>query len=160
MASRDNRQVAAAMAAEMGDFLLAGAIQLAVNVVEANNSGQVPAPIDTGELRASVRPTVGTPSNEAPDKSGSYSNVTEAEVRQAITFGAPSPGDTIWLTWIAAHAVIIAGGRRPDRNGRMIGSLQAPNESWVDPYCLDEALSKLDGWKYLGDGGGGAGVAA
>ncbi len=148
MASFDNRLVAAQIASDVGDFLVAGTVQLAWFVVDANNQGAVPAPIDTGELRASVRPTVGTPSTEEPDTDGPFQNLTEAELRQAAQLGALSPGDTFWLSWIAGHAVIIAGGRRADKNGRMIGSLQAPTESWIDPFGLDEALSRMDQWKF------------
>jgi len=132
--SFDNRKVAAQIASSIGDFLVAGATQLAWFVVDANNSGSVPAPIDTGELRASVRPTVGTPSDEEPDTQGPFQNLTEAELRQAVQLGAMSPGDTLWLSWIARHATIIAGGRRPDRNGPMIGSNQAPTPSSIDPF--------------------------
>lgn len=147
MASFDNRAVAASIAAAIGDFLVAATIQLAVFVAEENNAGAVPAPIDTGELRASLRATVGGFSSEQPNTEGPFTNVSAAEIRQAAQLGALSPGDLFGLTWIADHAVIIEGGRRADKNGRMIGSNQAP-DGWVDPLGIDAATAKMDTWKH------------
>jgi hypothetical protein len=143
-------------ALKVEEFVIAGTAFLGAQIVELNNvggDGAPPAPKDTGNLRGSVRLTVGTPSAEEgvarPARGGSYPLTTEKDVRRAMQLGGFSIGDTLWERWIAPYASIIEAGRTVDKNGRPIGSEQAP-EGWVNKG-IDVALARLANWKWDGD---------
>lgn len=130
-------------------FVIAGAIEFARGVVELNNEGgdsAPPAPIDTGELRGSVRITIGQTSAEQSSESPPYPLTRPSDVARAVQLGGFDLGDTLYETWIAAHATIIELGRQRDKNGRMIGSEQAP-DGWLWP-AVETQLSRMDSWRY------------
>lgn len=140
-------------AAQVEQFVIAGAAYVMEQLVELNNEGgdnAPPAPIDTQNLRGSLRITVGTPSREKgearPVRGGDYPLTTRREARMAIQNGGFAVGDTLWARWTAPYANIIDGGRRPDKNGRMIGSEQAP-DGWVEQGA-EAAMVRLQHWKW------------
>ena len=142
-----NAATMAAMSAEVDAFGVAAVIATAQTVVEYNNQGgpgAPPAPIDTGELRGSVRLTIGTPSSESPD-SPPFSLVTYADIARAFQLGGFSLGDPVILSWIAEHAAIIDGGRRMGSRG-MLGSEQAP-DGWVEQDA-EAAAATMRSWKF------------
>ena len=148
-----NQDLMLRAAGDIEAFVIAGAAELAANIVDANNAGggqATPAPIDTGQLRGGVRVTINEPSSEEgearPSHARSYPLTSGKDVRKAIQLGGMQVGDTIWERWIAPYANIIEGGRTTDKNGREIGSLDAA-EGWVWT-CIDEAISRLDRWRY------------
>lgn len=140
-------------AAEVDQFVVGAAAYFIEQVVTLNNEGgdsAPPAPIDTQNLRGSLRVTVGSPSGEAgearPYHGGSYPLTRPAEARRVLQLGGFNLGDVVWARWIAPYANIIDGGRRTDRNGRPIGSLQAP-DGWV-AQGIAVALLRLSRWRY------------
>lgn len=148
MTTTRNQVEMARMRAEIDRFVLAGALHFARGVLELNNAGgggAPPAPIDTGELRGSPRVTVGHPSNEGPD-SPPFRLTAVADLNRAAQLGGFAVGDTLYITWVAAHANIIEGGRRLGSHGRMLGSLQAP-DGWVWPG-VEVMLVRMDTWRH------------
>jgi hypothetical protein len=134
--------------AAVHDFVIAGALAFARGVLELNNAGgdgAPPAPIDTRELRSSVRATVGSPSNESSG-GGPYRVRRAGMINRAAQLGGFAVGDTFYLTWTAKHANIIEGGRRMGSHGRMLGSLQAP-DGWVWP-AVEVMLVRMDTWRH------------
>jgi hypothetical protein len=124
---------------------------MARGVVELNNEGgdgAPPAPIDKGELRGSPRVTTGAPSQEQSSETPPYPLTRPSDVARAVQLGGFDLGDTLYVTWIAAHAAIIEGGRRRDKRGRMIGSEQAP-DGFLWP-AVETQLSRMDRWRYPG----------
>lgn len=143
-------------------FIVAAATKVAVDIVMLNNdggSGAVPAPKDTGQLRGSPRVTINESSSEQgerrPSRAKSYPLTGASDVRKAVQLGGMEMGDTLWISWIAPYANIIDGGRRPDKNGRMIGSEQAP-DGWV-AKGIEVAIERLQEWEWnggeIGEGG-------
>lgn len=140
-------------AAHVEQFVIAGAAHFMEQLVELNNEGgdgAPPAPIDTGNLRGSMRVTVASPSREKgvarPVRGEDYPLTNRRDARQAIQLGGFKVGDTLWARWIAPYANIIDGGRRPSSRGWMIGSNQAP-EGWVE-QCAEVALARLQHWTW------------
>lgn len=139
-------------------FVLAGAAQLAEDLVDVNNrggDGAPAAPKDTGNLRGSLRLTVGTPSGEVgearPKRATAYPLTTGRDARRAIQLGGFAIGDVLWFRWIAPYANIIDAGRGVDQNGRPIGSEQAP-DGWVEQGA-DVAIARLTRWRWEGGPG-------
>lgn len=154
--STTNADLMMKAAMRMEDFVVAGTAFLAAQIVDANNNGTdgaPPAPKDTGNLRGSVRVTAGTPSTEEgerrPKHGGDYPLTTETDIRRAMQLAGFSLGDTLWERWIAPYGNIIEAGRTVDKNGRAIGSEQAP-DGWVH-LGIDVALARLASWKWDGD---------
>ena len=136
-----------AAVAEIRQVPVAAAIAFGVGMVELTNTGgdgAPPAPIDTGELRSSPRATINSPSTETSSRP--YSLVQGSDVRRAAQLGGMTLGDNHYITWIAAHANIIEGGRRIGSHGRMLGSEQAP-DGWVWPGVEVMSL-RMDSWRY------------
>lgn len=147
MPGRNVREMAR-MAAGVEAFVQAGAIHFVQGVVQLNNEGgggAPPAPVDKHELRGSPRVTINSPSRERP-AAPPLALLTHADVARSIQLGGFDLGDVIWVAWIAEHANIIEPGRRPDRTGRMIGSLQAP-DGWVWP-AIETMLVRIRRWRY------------
>lgn len=145
-----------AAAARLEQFVVAGTAFLGSTIVQLNNvggEGAPPAPKATGNLRGSVRVTVGSPSTEEgvarPTHGSSYPLTTEKDVRRAMQLAGFSVGDVLWERWIAPYAAIIEGGRTVDKNGRPIGSEQAP-DGWINKD-IDVALARLGNWRWDGD---------
>jgi hypothetical protein len=137
-------------------FVIAGASFLIEQIVELNNEGgdgAPPAPVDTRQLRGSLRITVGEPSSEQgerrPVRGGAYPLTSARDARRSLQLAGLTVGDVIWGRWIAPYANIIEEGRRPDRNGRMIGSEQAP-DGWVH-LGIDVAVARLSHWTWDGE---------
>lgn len=100
-------------------------IDLAIDITaETVDTANKITPVDTGELIGSARVTLNMPSRDASARP--YIPLTGKEIRKSAQLLGMSIGDSLVLTWVAGHALIIEGGRRPDRRGRMIGSEQAP----------------------------------
>ncbi|HAX82095.1 MAG TPA: hypothetical protein DCY40_05975 [Actinobacteria bacterium] len=137
------------LAAQIERFARAGVRQTARNLVQATTARQgiAPgAPVATGQLKGSLRLTRNQPSAEEPVERPFYPVMGDAEVDAVM--GEFELGDSLHLRWIAKHANIIEGGRRPDKRGRMIGSEQAP-DGFVH-LGRDEALEQMDRWRYDG----------
>lgn len=129
-------------------FAEAGAKEVSRQLVLAATGSEIPPglAVDTNEQRASVRVTINTPSSEVPVERTFYPLPGDAEIDAAhADFRL---GDTIWHKWIAEHANILEGGRRPDRHGRMIGSEQTPDGAVH--LARDRALSRMDRWRFQG----------
>jgi hypothetical protein len=153
--STENRAIMEQAVAHVEQFVLAGAAYAAEQLVELNNSGgdgAPPAPKNTGNLRGSLRLTVNTPSAEVgvsrPSRGGSYPLTTSRDARRAIQLGGFQIGDVLWFRWIAPYANIIDLGRGVDKNGRPIGSDQAP-DGWVQPD-VDVTVARLSRWRWPG----------
>lgn len=110
--------------------------------------GQAPgAPVDTGELRGSIRFTLNTPSTEKPNPGRRHHPIPGA-VEFDRSIEGFRLGMVIWGKLLARHALIIEGGRRKDKNGREIGSTRAPDGYlWL---AIDETGSIMRRWKYRG----------
>lgn len=152
-----NREIMLRAAESVEDFVVAGVIQLGVGIVNANNlgmDGAPAAPFDTGNLRGSVEVTVNTPNADEGIRNprqhgGPFPLTTEADVRRGVQLGGFQLGDTLWERWTAPYAHIIDQGRTVDKNGRPIGSEQAP-DGWVD-LGIDAAVASMAHWRYVRD---------
>jgi len=150
-----NQEIMLRAASSVENFVLAGTIQLGVEIVNANNlgmDGAPPAPIDTGNLRGSLEISVGVPNadegiSNPRQHGGPFPLTTEADVRRAVQLGGFQIGDTLWERWTAPYANIIEKGRTVDKNGRPIGSEQAP-DGWVH-LGIDVAVARMAHWRYL-----------
>lgn len=118
-------------------------IRRLVNTTTARQGVAPGAPVDTGELRGSVRVTVGAPSVEEPRQRTFYPIPDDAAVDAALV--GYTLGDIIWLTWIAEHAASIDAGRRVV-GGRTYGSLQAP-DGFVD-LGIQESIAQMERWVF------------
>lgn len=149
-----NAAIMAQAAASVRTFAEAGVRRFCHTLANASTmaQGRAPgAPVGTfgktsrqpGELRGSLRVTLDSPSTEEPTPRPYHPIPGDAEVDAALA--SWSLGRPIWFRWIAGHAHIIEGGRRPSSRGFMIGSDQAPDGFvWL---ARDEALADLDGWR-------------
>jgi hypothetical protein len=140
----------ARLAAQVTAFAEEGARQTARTLARTitYREGKAPgAPVDTGELRGSLRFTVGEPSTEQPQKGRRFHAAAGAvEVDQSLE--SFRLGMLIWGRIISRHALIIEGGRRKDKRGRDIGSLRAPDGYvWL---AIDETGSVMRRWKFRG----------
>lgn len=148
----DNRAEIERMITNIRRFAEDGCREVVRKIATASNaSPSASAPVGTfgktsdhpGELRGSLRVTLNGFSQEESPSQPFYPLFGEAEVDAALVDF--QLGDLIGMAWIARHANIIQGGRRPDRHGRMIGSEQRP-DGWVH-LARDEALSQMDRWR-------------
>lgn len=145
-----NRELMLRASMDVDRFIVAAVEEIMQQIVRltSRRGERAPgAPKDTGELRGSVRVTVGAVSEESPVKTAFYPIIGEDEVRAALA--SYQPGDVVWGRWIAKHAAIIEGGRRLSKRGFMIGSVQAPDGFlWI---AIDEAWSIMARWKFGAD---------
>lgn len=148
MADRNRREMER-LARELRRFAVAGTRQVTRELVRATTArqGEAPgAPVASGEARGSLRLTLDQPSTEEPVERPFYPVMGDAEVD--ALFSDFTLGDSVHLRWIARHANILEGGRRPDKRGRMIGSEQAP-DGFVH-LGRDEAISRMERWRFDG----------
>ena len=98
---------------------------------------QEATPVDKRHAKASYTVELGALASGFPQKSNAKSHSVPAARGLAIAgMSGGDIGDDVAVGNVAGHSAIIAGGRRPDSNGRMIGSEQAP-----DPY-IPKSISK------------------
>lgn len=148
-----NRAEMERLASAIEDFVVEGAraaVRTLVQTASVRSGGAPGAPVATGELRGSPRVSLNSVSSDKPAKAAFYPIVGAAEVDQATA--ALKLGDIVYIKWIAEHANIIEGGRRQDKRGRMIGSIQASG-GFVRP-AMDESVSRMRRWPYTGGGSG------
>lgn len=117
-----NLEVMRKAAAEYKAAVVEGQVLLLAELVTRATSA---VPVATGELRSSaVVSKNGTVASRR--KRGRVGRLpTRSLIEIDLRALRPKLGDTLSASWIAKHANIIEGGRRRDRNGRMIGSTQA-----------------------------------
>jgi hypothetical protein len=118
------------MAKALEAYVVRAAKETVHTLVRTATYGEGRAPgvaVAEGELRGSLRITLNNPTTEKPPERSNarfHPIIGAVEVDQALQ--GLQLGQVIWLVWIARHALIIEGGRRQDKNGRMIGSLRNP----------------------------------
>ena len=110
----------------------------AVTAGRGNSKG---TPVEFGEALGGWRFGKGPDSN-VPRQAAFYPILGAVEVDGVLI--SWNPGDQLVWWNNVPHAVILAGGRRPDRNGRMIGSIQAP-DGWIE-QSETEARAHMRGW--------------
>ena len=127
-------------------------LTLALTAGRGNSPG---TPVDTREARGGWR--FGTqPTSEVPPKAAFYSILGALEVDQVLILWRPGVALFWWNNVL--HLLILAGGRRPDRNGRMIGSIQAP-DGWIE-QSHNEMRGHMRGWNPSGKVAGSTGTFA
>lgn len=115
---------------------------MAVTAGRGNSPG---TPVDTGEARGSWR--FGFKAIFTLARKAAFHTILGAvEVDKVLRRWVPGKALVWWN--VAFHAIILAGGRRPDRNGRMIGSIQAP-DGWIE-QSENEARAHMRGWHPAG----------
>ena len=98
-------------------------------------------PVQTGEARGGWR--IGKRAVRQSTTKAAFYAVLDAVVVDAF-MKTWAPGDPVVWWNNVLHLAILAGGRRPDRNGRMIGSVQA-EDGWIE-QSSNETRAHMRGW--------------